>query len=426
MNALLIRGGRVLDPSNGFDQEADVLLSDGRIARIGRGLSGGSAEVLNASGRLVVPGLVDIHVHLREPGQEHKETIQTGCRSAAAGGFTSLVCMPNTAPPLDRPEWVRTVIERGQAADARVYPVACITVGQKGAALADLAALGEAGAVAFSDDGFPVGSEDLMRRALEASARLGCPIAPHEEVKALTEGGHMHEGAASRALGVRGMPAEGEAGMIARDLRLLEQVGGRLHVLHVSVARAVDLIREARRRGLPVTAEACPHHFVLTDEAVRTHGTLAKMSPPLRSAEDVAAVKAGLADGTLDAIATDHAPHAAEEKALPFDRAPFGIVGLETAVGLTLTHLVAPGVLSLTDAMAKLTAIPARIVGLPGGTLKEGASADVAVIDPDLEWTVDPAQFRSKSKNTPFAGWRLKGKAVATILGGRMTYRDGI
>ncbi len=423
---MLIKGGRVLDPSSGFDQEADVLISDGRIARIGRGLSGESAEIVDASGRLVVPGLVDIHVHLREPGQEHKETIQTGCWSAAAGGFTSLVCMPNTAPPLDSPERVRAVIARGRAADARVYPVGCITVAQKVEVLADLAGLRAAGAVAFSDDGFPVGSDDLMRRALEASARLGCPIAPHEEVKALTEGGHMHDGVVSRALGIRGMPAEGEAGMIERDLRLLRQVGGRLHVLHVSVARAVDLIREAKRRGLPVTAEACPHHFVLTDEAVRTHGTLAKMSPPLRSAEDVAAVKAGLADGTLDAIATDHAPHAAEEKALPFDRAPFGIVGLETAVGLTLTHLVAPGVLSLADAIARLTSIPARIMGLPGGTLQEGASADVAVIDPDLEWTVDPAQFRSKSKNTPFAGWRLKGKAVMTILGGRVTHRDGV
>ncbi len=423
MNSILIRGGRVLDPSRGFDETADVLIVDGRIARVERGIPA-SAEVLDASGKVVVPGLIDIHVHLREPGQAHKETIQTGCRSAAAGGFTSVVCMPNTAPPLDSPELLQGVLDSGRRADARVYPVACITVGQKGEALADLPALRRAGAVAFSDDGFPVGSEDLMRRALEQSARLGCPIAPHEEVKALTAGGHMHDGEVSRALGIPGMPAEGEAGMIERDLRLLEQVGGRLHVLHVSVARAVDLIRDAKRRGLPVTAEACPHHFVLTDEAVRAHGTLAKMSPPLRSAADVEAVMAGLVDGTLDAIATDHAPHAADEKALPFDRAPFGIVGLETALGLTLTHLVTPGILSLSGAISRLTCIPARIMGIPGGTLQAGDVADVAVIDPDLAWTVEPGQFQSKSRNTPFAGWPLRGKAVATLLGGRITYRE--
>ena len=425
MNAILIKGGRVLDPSQGFDQTADVLIADGRVARMGRGIAA-SAEVLDASGKVVVPGLIDIHVHLREPGQGHKETIQTGCRSAAAGGFTSVVCMPNTAPPLDCPELLRGVIDRGRGADARVYPVACITVAQKGEALADLATLRRAGAVAFSDDGFPVGDEDLMERALEQSTRLGCPIAPHEEVKALTAGGHMHDGEVARSLGIRGMPAAGEADMIERDLRLLERAGGRLHVLHVSVARAVGLIRDAKRRGLPVTAEACPHHFVLTDEAVRAHGTLAKMSPPLRSAEDVEAVRAGLADGTLDALATDHAPHAADEKGAPFDRAPFGIVGLETALGLTLTHLVAPGILSLSDAIVRWTSIPARIMGIPGGRLQVGDMADVTVIDPDLEWTVDPARFRSKSRNTPFAGWRLRGKAVATLLGGRVTHREGI
>lgn len=425
MNAILIKGGRVIDPSRGFDQDVDVLISEGRVVRMGRGIAA-SAEVLDASGKVVVPGLIDIHVHLREPGQEHKETIQTGCRSAAAGGFTCVVCMPNTAPPLDRPGLLREVLDRGRRADARVYPVACITVAQKGEALADLAGLRRAGAVAFSDDGFPVGDEGLMARALEGSARLGCPIAPHEEVKALTAGGHMHEGEVARSLGIRGMPAEGEAGMVERDLRLLGRTGGRLHILHVSVARAVGLIRDAKRRGLPVTAEACPHHFVLTDEAVRAHGTLAKMSPPLRSAEDVEAVREGLRDGTLDAIATDHAPHAADEKGLPFDRAPFGIVGLETALGLTLTHLVAPGILSLSDAIARWTCAPARIMGLPGGGLRVGDVADVTVIDPDLEWTVDPAQFRSKSRNTPFAGWRLRGKAVATLLGGRVTYREGV
>jgi dihydroorotase len=334
--------------------------------------------------------------------------------------------MPNTAPPLDSPELLREVIEKGRGADARVYPVACITVAQKGEALADLAGLRRAGAVAFSDDGFPVGDEGLMERALEGSARIGCPIAPHEEVKALTAGGHMHDGEVARSLGIRGMPAEGEAGMVERDLRLLERTGGRLHVLHVSVARAVGLIRDAKRRGLPVTAEACPHHFVLTDEAVRAHGTLAKMSPPLRSSEDVEAVREGLRDGTLDAIATDHAPHAADEKGLPFDRAPFGIVGLETALGLTLTHLVAPGVLSLSDAIARWTCVPARVMGIPGGRLQAGDVADVTVIDPDLEWTVDPGQFRSRSRNTPFAGWRLRGKAVATLLGRRITYREGV
>ena len=424
MNATLIRGGRVLDPSRNIDQISDVLITDGFIDRIESGIEVPSAEILDAGGMIVVPGLIDMHVHLRDPGQEHKETISTGCRSAAAGGFTSVVCMPNTSPPIDRPDLLSEVIEKGRDADARVYPIACISAAQKGEQLADLSALRDAGAVAFSDDGFPVGSEKLMSLALEKSASIYCPIAPHVEVKALTSGGHMHDGEVSRSLNIKGMPAEGEAAMIERDVRLLEKIGGRLHILHVSVARAVNLVRDAKRRNLPVTAEATPHHFILTDQAVRDHGTLAKMSPPLRSAEDVEAVRAGLADGTIDAIATDHAPHAADEKSLPFDQAPFGIVGLETALGLTLTHLVVPGILSLGEAISKLTIIPARILGIPGGTLETGTAADLTIINPDLEWTVDPTQFRSKSRNTPFTGWHLKGKAVATFLGGRITHRE--
>ena len=424
MSATLIRGGRVLDPSRNFDQISDVLITDGFIDRIETGMEVPSAEVLDAGGMIVVPGLIDMHVHLRDPGQEHKETISTGCRSAAAGGFTSVVCMPNTSPPLDRPDLLSEVVEKGRNSDARVYPIACISAAQKGEQLADLHALRDSGAVAFSDDGFPVGSDALMSLALEKSASINCPIAPHEEVKALTSGGHMHDGEVSRSLNIKGMPAEGEAAMIERDIRLLEKIGGRLHILHVSVARAVDLVRDAKRRNLPVTAEACPHHFILTDQAVRDHGTLAKMSPPLRSAEDVEAVRAGLADGTIDAIATDHAPHAADEKALPFDQAPFGIVGLETALGLTLTHLVVPGILSLGEAISKLTVIPARILGIPRGTLETGTAADLTIINPDLEWTVDPTQFRSKSRNTPFTGWHLKGKAVATFLSGRITHRE--
>ena len=353
----------------------------------------------------------------------------TSCADAAmaprsAPIFTAVVCMPNTSPPLDRPDLLRDIIETGRRADARVYPVACITTGRNGEELADLAALRDAGAVAFSDDGSPLESECLMRRALEESARLGCPIAPHEEIRALTSGGHMHEGEVSRALGTRGMPSEGEAGMIERDLRLLEEVGGGLHVLHVSVGRSVQLIREAKRRGLPVTSEACPHHFVLTDQAVRDRGTQAKMSPPLRTDQDVRAVRSGLADGTIDVIATDHAPHATDEKALPFDRAPFGIVGLETAVGLTMTHLVETGVLSLRDVISRLTHVPAGIFGLPGGSLRVGDPADITIIDPDLEWTVEPSRFRSRSRNTPFGGWRLKGKAVLTLLEGRVTYQE--
>ena len=421
---LLFRNGRVIDPAREVDRRADLLVRDGRIDRIDRRIEPPpGAQVIDASGKLVVPGLIDIHVHLRDPGFPEKETVATGCRAAAAGGFTAVACMPNTKPPTDSPDVVRDILNKAESADARVYPVACATVGMGGREIVDTDALLDAGAVGFSDDGVPVESDDVMREMFRRSAQRGFPFCPHSEVTALTRGGQMHDGAVSRALGIPGMPAEGEAAMVERDINLLRELGGHLHVLHVSVRRAVDLIRQARAEGLNVTAEAAPHHFALTDADVCIYGAAAKMSPPLRSAEDRDAVLEGLSDGTIDAIASDHAPHTAAEKLRAFADAPNGILGLETAVGLVFSHLVEPGVLSVSDAVSKLTAAPARILGIDGGTLTPGSPADLTVIDPSAVWTVDAHAFRSKSRNTPFHGWGLKGRAVLTLLDGRVTHR---
>ncbi len=423
MPDLLLKNGRIIDPANNRDEIADLLIQRGHIARIEPHIAA-SAETFDVSGLVVAPGLIDMHVHLRDPGFPEKETIKTGCEAAAAGGFTSVACLPNTEPPMDSPEIVQYIAQQAKSADARVYPIACATKKMQGEKLADTDALLKAGAVGFSDDGLPIESEALMRQLLERAAANDFAVYPHSEVFELTRGGHMHEGTVSRELGLKGMPAEGESAMNARDIELVRQTQGRLHILHLSVKRAAELVRKAKAGGLPVTCEASPHHIVLTDEDVRILGTAGKMSPPLRASEDREAIIAGLQDGTIDALATDHAPHTTKEKLGAFTKAPNGILGLETAVGVTFTKLVHTNLLSLSDTIAKLTIEPARILGIKGGSLSLGKPADITVINPDLEWIVDANQFKSKSRNTPFHGWTLKGRATMTILGGRVTYKQ--
>ncbi len=379
--------------------------------------------MFDASGMVVCPGLVDVHVHLREPGQEHKETIASGARAAAAGGFTAVVAMPNTDPPIDSPASVGFVLAEGvRAGAARVYPTGCITVGQKGEQLTEIGELVDAGAVAITDDGRPVMSAAVMRLALEYAQTFDLPVAVHEEDLTLSRGGAMNEGIIATRLGLTGIPNAAEDVMIARDLLLAQLTGGRLHVQHVSTRAGVEMIRAARARGVRVSAEATPHHFTLTDAAVERYATDAKMNPPLRSEADRDAVVEGVRDGTLDVIATDHAPHHYDEKEQAFEDAPNGIVGLETALGLVLTELVAKGVIDLTGLVERMSCAPARAMGLPGGTLRRGAAADVTVFHPELEWVVDAARFESMSRNTPFRGWTLRGRAIRTIVGGRTVW----
>ena len=420
--SLFIRGGRVVDPANGHDGPAHVSIEDGVVSAVGAQLEPPpGTPVLEAAGLLVTPGFIDSHVHLREPGFEHKETIATGTQAAAAGGFTAVVAMPNTDPPPDSGPRLAAFLERAtEVSRVRVYAMGCITAGREGRALAPLKELADAGAIAFTDDGDPIEDGDLMHRALQLAAQLQRPLFPHEEVRELTRGGCMHEGDSSRKLGVPGMPAAGEEEMIARDIELVRQTWAPLHLPHISTAGTADLVRQAKADGLPVTCEVLPHHFILTDRTVEVLGAAAKMSPPLRGRVDVEAMLQGLADGTIDTLGTDHAPHTAAEKALGLAQAPFGIVGLETAIGLTFTYLVKTGALSLAEAIAKWTSEPARILRLPGGALSVGSPADVTVIDPELEWTVDPEQFHSKSRNTPFTDYRLTGRAVATIVDGKV------
>lgn len=422
---VIIRGGTVVDPVRGRTYRADVLVDGERVAAVEKRIPARGAEVLDAKGKLVLPGLIDMHVHLREPGQEYKETVATGVRAAVRGGFTAVAAMPNTVPVADTPEVIRYVIEKAAAAGcARVYPVGALTRGSRGRELAEMGELRAAGAVGFSDDGRPVADAAVMRRAMEYARMLGVPVISHCEDEALAAGGVMQEGLVSTKLGLRGIPAAAEEVMVARDLILAEMTGCRLHVAHVSTAGAVRLIREAKARGVRVTAEATPHHFTLTDHAVEGYNTLAKVNPPLRTEADVAAVREGLADGTIDVIATDHAPHAPHEKDVEFDAAAFGLVGLETAVGLVFTELVATGVLELPAVAAKMSLNPARIFGLSSGVIEPGAVADLTVIDPDAWEIVDPATFASKSKNTPFGGYKLQGLPYATVVGGRVFYRD--
>jgi dihydroorotase len=423
MSDILLKNGRIIDPANNRDEIADVLIQNNKIAQIAPRITASDAQTIDVTGKLVTPGLIDMHVHLRDPGFPEKETIQSGCQSAAAGGFTSVACLPNTNPTLDSPEIITYILDRAKSADARVYPIACATEKMQGQKLTDTDALLKAGAVGFSDDGLPIESETLMRNLLERAAANGFAVYPHSEVFELTRGGHMHEGLVSQELGIKGMPAEGEAAMNERDIELVRQTGGRLHILHLSVKRAVELVRKAKQDGLPVTAEASPHHIALTDEDVRIYGTAGKMSPPLRAKEDQEAVIKGLQDGTIDALATDHAPHTNEEKLRAFTNAPNGILGFETAVGILFTKLVHTNTLPLNTTIAKLTIEPARILGIDGGTLSLGKLADITVIDPNREWVVDANQFKSKSRNTPFHGWTLKGRATITMLGGRITHQ---
>lgn len=420
MRPVLLRGGRVVDPSQRLDEVRDVLLVDGRVEAVQPRLAPpDGAEVIDVTGTVVAPGLVDVHVHLREPGREEAETVATGARAAAAGGFTAICAMPNTDPVTDNQAAVGFIVKQGAAAQAaRVYPIGAISLGQQGEQLAEFGELVQAGAVAVSDDGRPVVSSHMMRTALEYARTFDIPVADHCEDPALAAGGVMHEGLVSTRLGLKGSPAAAEEVMVARDILVAELTGGHVHLCHISTRGSVGLIRRGKARGVRVTAEATPHHFTLTDRACEGYDTNAKMNPPLREAADVEAVRGALADGTIDIIATDHAPHHYEAKEREFDDAPFGVVGLETALALGLTELVGSGLLDLPALIARLSTEPARVFHLPGGTLRRGAPADVVVFDPDDEWVVDPTAFVSKSRNTPFMGRRLRGRVSRTIVGG--------
>lgn len=420
---LLLRGGRVIDPSAAHDGVADVLLRDGRVTDVGDLGRPDDAQIVDVAGLIVCPGLIDLHVHLREPGQEHKETIATGARAAAAGGFTAVCSMPNTDPPIDDPAAVGFVRAQGmRAGSARVYPTGAVSIGQKGERLTEIGEMIEAGAVAITDDGRPVPSAGLMRLALEYARTFGIPVASHCEDVTLSRGGSMNEGMMSTRLGLIGIPNAAEDVCIARDLLLAGLTGGRLHIQHVTTSGGVEMIRAAKARGIPVTAEATPHHFTLTDDAVESYRTNAKVNPPLRTAADRAAVIEGVRDGTLDVIATDHAPHHYDEKEQAFEDAPFGLIGLETALGLVITELVERDVIDLPTLVMRMSTQPARAFNLPGGTLRRDAPADVTVFDPAWEWTVDPKRLRSKSRNTPFSGRQLRGRAVYTIVDGRIIH----
>lgn len=422
---ILIKGGHVIDPGK-FVGVADVLIEKGKIAAVGPNLSSPvDARTIRANGKLVMPGLVDLHVHFREPGFEYKETIQSGSAAAVAGGFTTVCCMPNTNPVNDNQAVTEFVLERARLAGlANVLPIGAITKGSEGKELAEIGDLRRSGCVAISDDGKPVMNSLVMRRAMEYALAFDLTVVDHCEDLHLAECGCMNEGLVSTELGLPGIPAAAEDVMVARNLSLSELTGARLHLAHISTAGSVRMVREAKGRGIHVTAEACPHHFLLTEELVRGYNTHAKMNPPLRTWTDVQAIKEGLGDGTIDVIATDHAPHATQEKQQDFTEAPFGIVGLETALPLTL-GLVEEGVLSLEQAVQKLTSAPAAAFGLKKGTLAVGADADVVIVDQQEQWEVDPSKFRSKSRNTPFAGWKVKGRVNMTIVDGRVVFETG-
>ena len=421
---VLLKGGRVVDPSLGIDSTLDVLLAEGVVASLSSDIDAPEgARVVDCAGLVVTPGLIDVHVHLREPGEEHKETIATGAAAAAAGGFTAVCAMPNTDPPIDDPAAVGFVRAAGRAAgQARVHPVGCISVGRAGLRLALVGEMVDAGAVAITDDGNPVMNSGLMRLALEYTQAFGIPVADHPEDLGVSALGHMNEGIVSARLGLAGKPNASEDIHIVRDLLLAELTGGHIHLQHVSTRFGVEAIRQAKARGVRVTAEATPHHLVLTHEAVEGYRTDAKMNPPLRTRDDVEAVRAGVSDGTLDTIATDHAPHHYDEKEAAFADAPNGIVGLETALGVVMTRVVGEGVIDLPTMVERMSCQPARAFNLPGGTLAEGGAADVTVFDPGATWTVDPAAFLSKSRNTPFAGWELTGAPRMTIVEGRVVW----
>jgi dihydroorotase len=423
---LLLKGGRVVDPAQGLDSVLDVRLEGGRVAEFGRKLAVRDAEVVAAEGWVVCPGFIDLHTHLREPGREDKETIATGTRAAAAGGFTAVCAMPNTDPVNDQAGITRSILEKARTEGAvRVYPIGAITRGSRGEELAEYGDLREAGCVAVSDDGRPVQSARVMRRALEYAQAFDLTVIDHCEEPTLSAGASMNEGAVSTLLGLPGAPAVSEALMVERDVMLAELTGGKVHIAHLSAAASVDAVRRGKERGVRVTAEVTPHHLLLIDQAVKDsdYDTFTKMNPPLRTEADRLAVLAGLADGTIDCIATDHAPHTVDDKKVEYDQAAFGIVGLETAVSLCLDRLVRPGRLTLSRIVDALSTRPARILGLPGGTLAPGSPADLTVLDLERRVRVDPARFESKGRNTPFAGWTLQGAPVITIVDGRIVWR---
>lgn len=424
---IILKNGTLIDPVSGKDENLDFILIDGRIEKIGKKLTADKTyQVLDLRGKILAPGLIDMHVHLREPGYEHKETIETGCYSAAAGGFTAVCCMPNTNPAIDDESVARYVREKGkQVCDGivDVYPIAAVTKGRKGEELSPMAELVQAGAVGFSDDGSPVVSAEIMRRALEYSSMYDMPIIQHAEESTMTQGGNMNEGLMSTRLGLRGIPSVAEELMVARDLILVRYTPeARYHLAHASTKEVVSLIRAAKKEGLHVSCEVAPHHFTLTDEIVGSFDTNTKMNPPLRTMDDIIALKEGLRDGTVDAIASDHAPHTIDEKEVEYTVAPFGIVGLETALGLTITELVEKNYLTLYQIIEKLSTNPRKILHLPSIKIEEGEMANLTIIDPTMEWVVDIHAFHSKSKNSPFHGFRLKGGSIGIINNGKVLF----
>ena len=421
---LLLKGGRLVDPSQGLDAVGDLLLQDGKVVSIGGTIAGpDGARTVDCAGLVVAPGMIDVHVHLREPGREEVETVASGAHAAAAGGFTALCAMPNTKPVTDNQATVGFVKRQGEAAGfARVYPYGAISVGQQGEMLAEFGEMVAAGAVAVSDDGKPVENSHLMRTALEYAQTFGIPVVEHCEVMSLAHGGSMHEGLISAKLGLKGIPGEAEEIDVIRCILLAKLTGGHIHLCHLSTKGSVDLVRWGKDQGVNVTAEVCSHHISLTEEAADGYNTNAKMNPPLRTPKDVAALQAGLKDGTIDLLVTDHAPHHYDEKEREFADAPNGIVGLETALGVNVTWLLEPGILTIPQLVERMACLPAKIFHLPGGTLAKGSPADVSVFDPTREWTVDPKAFKSKGRNTPYGGTKLRGRAIRTIVGGRIVY----
>ncbi|MCD6594904.1 dihydroorotase [bacterium] len=425
MAKYLLKNGHLVDPIQKIDEVCDILISDDYVDAINPESVPDDAEIIDVSGKFIFPGLVDMHTHAREPGEEYREDIESASYAAAAGGYTTIVTMANTKPPIDTADRITFIYERAMTAHTRVYPVGAVSKNLTGEQLSELADMAQSGAVAFSDDGYPIANPELMRNALTYSAQLNLPILVHEIDPALSANGQINEGKVSSLTGMKGIPAAAETSMVARDIDLLKLTGGKLHIQHISTSDSVELIRKAKSDGLAITCEVTPHHLVLTEDDVLESGfdSNFKMMPPLRTSDDVEALRKGLADGTIDAIATDHAPHAVHEKDNPFDMANFGIIGLETALLLVWTKLVSTGIIDKSRMVELMSVNPAKILDIPAGTLKSGEYADITVFDPESEWTVNPNDFKSKSKNTPFANWKTLGKVIMTIVSGDIVFK---